>query len=79
LGALGKLVESSGCWTIVKFRKHLGKKKKKKKKRRMEAWDLAILGFVRSLWNLAVVALYECQENTVERRGRWGFGEACGL
>jgi len=40
LGALGKLVESSGCWTVVKFRKHLGeKKKKKKKKRRMEAWD----------------------------------------
>ncbi len=58
MGALGKLVESSGCWTLVKFRKHLGKKKKKKKKRRrMEAWDLAILGIVRSLWNLAVVAL----------------------
>jgi len=33
LGALGKLVESSGCWTLVKFRKHLGKKKKKKKKK----------------------------------------------
>jgi hypothetical protein len=33
LGALGKLVESSGCWTIVKFRKHLGKKKKKKKEK----------------------------------------------
>ncbi len=39
MGVLRKLVESSGCWTRVKFRKHLGKKKKKKKKRRMEAWD----------------------------------------
>ncbi len=77
MGALGKLVESSSYWTIVKFRKHLGKKKKKR--RRMEAWDLAILGIVKSLWNLAVVALYQCQENTVERRGRWGVGEACGL